>query len=33
MNFQVNSYVLVAPQTAIPFDFMPDHNLPPGRIQ
>ena len=33
MNFQMNAYVLVAPLTAVVFDFMPDVNLPPGRIQ
>jgi hypothetical protein len=33
MNFQLNSYVLVAPLTPVIFDFMPDNNLPFGRVQ
>ena len=33
MSFQLNSYVLVAPLTPVVFDFMPDNNLPPGRVQ
>jgi hypothetical protein len=33
MSFQLNAYVLVAPLTPIVFDFMPDSNLPPGRVQ
>jgi hypothetical protein len=32
-SFQLNSYVLVAPLTPVIFDWMPDHNLPPGRVQ
>jgi len=33
MSFQLSSYVLVAPVTAVVFDFMPDTNLPPARVQ
>jgi hypothetical protein len=33
MNFQLHSYVLVAPLTPVAFDWMPDNNLPPGRVQ
>jgi hypothetical protein len=33
LNFQMNSYVLVAPSTTVLFDFMPDSNVPPGRVQ
>jgi hypothetical protein len=33
MNFQLDSYVLVAPLTPVTFDWMPDNNLPPGRVQ
>jgi len=33
MSFQLNSNVLVAPQTAVGFDLMPDINLPPGSVQ
>jgi hypothetical protein len=33
MTFQLSSYVLAAPLTSVVFDFMPDSNLPPGRVQ
>jgi hypothetical protein len=33
MSFQLNSYVLVAPLTPVIADWMPDNNLPPGRVQ
>jgi hypothetical protein len=33
MSFQLNSYVLVAPLTPVIFDWMPDNNLQPGRVQ
>jgi hypothetical protein len=33
MSFQVSVYVLVAPLTPVVFDFMPDNNLPPGRVE
>jgi hypothetical protein len=33
MAFAMNSYVLVATATAVVFDFMPDANQVPGRIQ
>jgi hypothetical protein len=33
MNFQLDSYVLVAPLMPVIFDWMPDNNLPPGRVQ
>ena len=33
MNFQMSAYVMVASQTSVVVDFMPDSNLPPGRIQ
>jgi hypothetical protein len=33
MSFQLSSYVLVAPLTPVIFDWMPDNNLPPGRVQ
>jgi hypothetical protein len=33
MSFQLNSYVIVAPLTPVAFDFMPDSNLPPGRVR
>jgi hypothetical protein len=33
MSFQLSSYVLVAPLTPVVFDWMPDNNLPPGRVQ
>jgi hypothetical protein len=33
MSFQLNAYVIVAPLTPIIFDFMPDSNLPPGRVE
>jgi hypothetical protein len=33
LNFQMSAYVMVAPQTPVVVDFMPDSNLPPGRIQ
>jgi hypothetical protein len=33
MSFQVSSYVLIAPLMPVVFDFMPDSNLPPGRVQ
>jgi len=33
MNFQMSSYVMVAPLTSVTFDFMPDSNLPSIRIQ
>lgn len=33
LNFQMDAYALVAPLTTVLFDFMPDNNLAPGRIQ
>jgi hypothetical protein len=33
MSFQVNTNILVAPLTSVVFDFMPNTNLPPGRVQ
>jgi hypothetical protein len=33
MSFLLSSYVLVGPLTTVAFDFMPDNNLPPGRVQ
>ena len=33
LNFQMSAYVLVAPSTTVLFDFMPDGNVPPGRVQ
>jgi hypothetical protein len=33
MSLQFHSYVLVAPSTSVIFDWMPDNNLPPGRVQ
>jgi hypothetical protein len=33
LNFQLNSYAIVAPTTTVVFDFMPDNNQPPGRVQ
>jgi len=33
MTFAMNSYVLVAAATAVVFDFMPDLNQSPGRVQ
>jgi len=33
MTFAMNSYVLVAVATAVIFDFMPDANQAPGRVQ
>ena len=33
MAFAMSSYVLVAAATAVVFDFMPDANLSPGRVQ
>jgi hypothetical protein len=33
MYFQLNSYVIVASLTPVIFDFMPDNNLPFGRVQ
>jgi hypothetical protein len=33
LNFQMNAYALVAPGTTVIFDFMPDNNQPPGRVQ
>jgi hypothetical protein len=33
MNFQLNAYAIVAVGTTVIFDFMPDNNLPPGRVQ
>jgi hypothetical protein len=33
MSFRLNSNVLVTPLTSVVFDFMPDNNLPPGRVQ
>jgi hypothetical protein len=33
MNFQVSSYVLVAPLTPVVFDYLPDNNLAPARVQ
>jgi hypothetical protein len=33
MSFQLNSYVLAAPLTPVIFDWMPDNNLPSGRVQ
>jgi hypothetical protein len=33
MSFQMSSYVLISPLTPVVFDFMPDNNLPPGRVQ
>jgi hypothetical protein len=33
LNFQLNSYAIVLPGTTAVFDFMPDNNLPPGRVQ
>src|SRR5947207_12615271 len=33
LNFQMNAYVLVAPSTTVLFDFMPNSNVPPGRVQ
>jgi hypothetical protein len=33
MSFQLNAYVVVAPSTTVIFDFMPDSNVTPGRVQ
>jgi hypothetical protein len=33
MNFQFQTYVLVAPLTTVAFDWVPDNNQPPGRVQ
>ena len=33
ISFQLNSYVLVAPLSSVLFDFMPENNAPPGRVQ
>src|SRR5215471_4340514 len=33
MNFQLDAYAIVAAGTTVIFDFMPDNNLPPGRVQ
>jgi hypothetical protein len=33
MSFQASSYVLVAPLTPIAFDYLPDNNLAPARVQ
>jgi hypothetical protein len=33
MNFQFNSYVLIAPLTPVIFDWMPNIDAPPGRVQ
>lgn len=33
MNFQASSYVLVAPLTPVVFDYLPNNNLAPARVQ
>lgn len=33
MNFQVSTYVIVAPLTPVVFDYMPENNAPPARVQ
>jgi hypothetical protein len=33
MSFQASSYVRVAPLTPVPFDYLPDNNLAPARVQ